>query len=134
IHGDVLGTHQGVQFYTVGQRKGLGLGGGVPYYVISTDQKTNRVYVAAGMNPPELYKESVFLSDMTWTHTPRSEHTWMSARLRHGGELVSCYLDSYNPESQSGYVYFRDPQRAITPGQFLVLYQGEELVGSGIMN
>ncbi len=133
MHGDVLGEHEGIQFYTVGQRRGLGIGGGMPYYVVGTEKETNRVYVAPGMNPSELYRETVTVTDLSWTHTPLNVGDRCYARLRHGGERVPCVIEAGNTEEKR-VIRFDKPQRAITPGQFLVMYTGEELRGSGVMN
>ncbi|PSO44324.1 MAG: tRNA 2-thiouridine(34) synthase MnmA [Parcubacteria group bacterium SW_4_49_11] len=132
-HGDVLGEHDGIQFFTVGQRRGLGIGGGMPYYVVATEQETNRVYVAPGMNPPELYQRHVVLTDLVYTREPIQTGKTYHARLRHGGELVPCVASEERCEGELR-VEFDTPQRAITPGQYLVFYEGEEVRGSGVMN
>ena len=124
--GKILGKHSGIINYTVGQRRGLGISGPSPYYVIRIDANSNRVIVG---NDDELLQKTILLRNIHWIsedeHLPtddllvkiRSTHKGCSARLSKKDETT------YE-------LNFSTPQRAVTPGQFAVFYNGEELLGS----
>jgi tRNA-specific 2-thiouridylase len=131
IDGKVLGTHRGLYFYTIGQRKGLGIGGGIPYFVQSKNLETNELMVSKGVDPEELYQESVYIQEMSWVDMTPVFPQKMQAKIRYRSQDVPCTIDVVDVETYQ--VVFDNPQRAITSGQFLVLYQGDELIGSGVM-
>ncbi len=135
--GRIVGRHEGAQFYTIGQRKGLGIGGhSLPVFVIGTDTASNTVYVGEG-------HEHKGLSRFCLKIAPGEEH-WiqpgmklregesrrMRVRIRYRQPLQSATL----LQRESGlYILFDKPQRGISPGQFAVWYSGEEMIGSGVI-
>lgn len=125
--GEVVGEHQGLAFYTIGQRHGLGVGGGVPYYVAKKDLKTNTLLVARGDKDPILYASSLLATEPTWVAGAASEvHFSCDARIRYRQPLEQCDVTVRANELQ---VSFRRPQRAITPGQAIVFYAKEICLG-----
>ena len=126
--GAVLGRHQGIEFYTVGQRRGLGLSGGEPRYVLRLEPETNRV--VAG---PEagLYGDRVWLSRVNYVlGTPPAHPVEVSVKIRYRSDEAPAVLQ---PEPEGALLRFDLPQRAVTPGQAAVFYQGDLLVGGGII-
>ncbi len=135
--GDFIGTHNGAHFYTVGQRKGLNIGGKPePLFIVATDTVKNIIYVGQGHNHPLLLKRALFMrnEDLHWvrpdkTMIPGDEKDFL-VRIRYRQELQKGRLIIKNKGS---YILFDNPQRAVVPGQFAAWYEGEELVGSGVI-
>jgi len=135
--GEVVGEHNGAHYYTIGQRKGLNIGGKpLPLFVIGTDTEKNVVYMGLGEDHPGLYRKGLFIpnADEHWVRTDLKLHTGDSknylARIRYRQPLEPCTLF----KKENGlYIIFDRPQRSITPGQFAAWYEGEELVGSGVI-
>ena len=133
--GKIVGTHEGAQFYTIGQRKGLGIGGHAdPVFVIATDTQANRVYVGEGHNHKGLSRFClrIALSEIHWIRTDLNmvpgEIRRYRVRVRYRQPLQSATLIM----RESGlYILFDQPQRGISPGQFAVWYNGQEMLGSG---
>jgi len=128
--GRVIGRHKGFEFYTIGQREGLGVGGGTPLYVVERRPGTNEVVVAVGDEDPALYRSSLCATNLTETIDGNREKYYgekILARIRYRQPLASCTLDA------SGNVTFDEPQRAVAPGQYIAFYDGDELVGSGVI-
>ena len=140
VHSDgtVVGTHQGAHYFTKGQRKGLAVGGTVePLFVIDTDVDDNIIYTGQGKSHPGLYK-SVLLVQASETHWVRPDlaidlggSLKVTARIRYRQELETACLYA---TSDGLYVAFDSPQLAITEGQFVAWYLGDELVGSGVIS
>jgi|TARA_B110000879_G_scaffold194021_1_gene261417 tRNA-specific 2-thiouridylase len=136
--GALVGTHQGAHYFTKGQRKGLAVGGTVePLFVIETDVVDNIIYTGQGKNHPGLYK-SVLLVQSSEIHWVRPDlaidlggSLKVMARIRYRQELESACLYA---TSDGLYVAFDSPQSAITEGQFVAWYLGDELVGSGVIS
>lgn len=136
--GKVVGKHQGAHYFTKGQRKGLAVGGTTePLFVIDTDVKENVIYVGLGKNHPGLYKNGllVFPEETHWVRNDLKinvgETISVMARIRYRQKLEKAIIYSTN----SGlYVIFENPQSAITEGQFVAWYIGEELIGSGVIS
>ncbi|MFA5946673.1 MAG: tRNA 2-thiouridine(34) synthase MnmA [Patescibacteria group bacterium] len=133
--GKIIGQHQGFEFYTIGQREGLGIGGGTPLYVVERKPETNEVIVAVGDEDPALYRSTLTATDITET-IPGNLNKYagkkIQARVRYRQPLAACSLtSSMRPATIS--VLFDVPQRAIASGQFVAFYDGEELLGSGII-
>jgi tRNA-specific 2-thiouridylase len=121
------GQHQGIHRYTIGQRRGLGLPDATPYYVIGLDPVRNQVLIG---KEEDLYRDELLLPEMHWisgVEPPLPQNFMVKIRYRHSAAPASVDLTA-----AGGYaITFTTPQRAITPGQFAVLYQGEEVVGGG---
>lgn len=136
--GKVVGEHKGAHYYTIGQRKGLNMGGHEkPLFVIGTDTKENIIYMGMGDDHPGLYRKGLFIpnTDEHWIREDLrlavgSSATY-EARIRYRQKLEPCTL---HKKEEGLYIIFDVPQRGITPGQFAAWYQGEELVGSGVIN
>lgn len=126
LQGKVVGKHSGAIGYTLGQRKGLGLAMGAPVYVCSKDMAANTVTIG----PEEaLYTKTLLAKDWNWLPFPTLTEpirVTAKARYRHIPQPATVY-----PEENGAKVIFDDPQRAITPGQTVVLYDGDIVVGSG---
>lgn len=123
--GELLGRHEGAIFYTLGQRRGLGLGGGLPYYVVGKSVEDNIVYVSRNLSDDAVWRTSATLEAVhSIDGSPLSGD--VQARIRHRALLVDAYFDGKM-------IHFADPQRAVTPGQSVVLYSGETCRGGGIV-
>lgn len=137
-HGKVVGEHNGAHYYTIGQRKGLNLGGHEkPLFVIGTDTDENIIFTGMGEDHPGLYRRGLFIpaSDVHWIRGDlklrAGESRKYLARIRYRQKLERCTL---NEKPEGLYIIFDKPQKSITPGQFVAWYDGEELIGSGVIN
>ena len=134
-YGKIAGKHEGAQFYTVGQRKGLNIGGHKePIFVIATDTEANRIYVGEGYSNKGLYRFCLRINpdEVKWLREDLAmepgEIRRFRVRIRYRQPLQSATLIC---RSNGLYILFDTPQRGVTPGQFAVWYDGEELLGSG---
>jgi tRNA-specific 2-thiouridylase len=135
--GKVIGLHQGAHFYTVGQRKGLNIGGhSEPLFVLATDVSRNIVYVGEGQSHPGLYRKGLFVAekDIHWiredlTMNP-GESRYYEVRVRYRQPLEKATLFK---REDGLWIIFEREQRGITSGQFAAWYSGEELTGSGVI-
>jgi tRNA-specific 2-thiouridylase len=128
--GEVIGEHMGLPLYTVGQRKGLGLTTVKPMYVVALDPERNAVIVG---EDPETYQGALVASDMNWIAVPGlSAPTRCMAKIRRMASEAPCTV--YPAEDGSIRVEFDEPQRAITPGQSVVLYDGRWVLGGGTID
>ncbi|HWB38917.1 MAG TPA: tRNA 2-thiouridine(34) synthase MnmA [Candidatus Saccharimonadales bacterium] len=128
-NGKTIGQHDGAIFYTIGQRHGLNVGGGLPYYVSRKDIKANTIYVTTNLDDKELWSKEVRLQNIHWIN-PRTKNqeprTGLKARLRYRGPLVSCRLEGDK-------LVLDEPQRGLAAGQSAVIYDGEHVLGGGIV-
>lgn len=136
--GEVVGEHNGAHFYTIGQRKGLNIGGQPkPLFVIGTDTEHNILYMGMGEDHPGLYRKGLFVpnEDEHWIREDLKlvvgESKNYLARIRYRQPLEPCTL---HKKEEGLYIIFERPQKAITPGQFAAWYQGDELIGSGVIS
>jgi tRNA-specific 2-thiouridylase len=129
----VLGQHQGLMFHTIGQRQGLGIGGikdsaESAWYVLEKDLKRNVLIVGQGNNHPLLFKSSLMVEQLTWiSDHPPILPLHCRAKIRYRQEDQACVL------RENGEVNFEFPQRAVTPGQSIVFYEGDICLGGGII-
>lgn len=136
-YGRIIGQHQGVQFYTIGQRKGLGVGGQeVPLFIIDKDAKNNLIYVGKGDKHNGLRRKGLKIqtNDIHWIREDRrlgsGESQEYSVRIRYRQELSKAKLIM----KESGlYIIFEEWMSSIASGQFAAWYEGEELIGSGVI-
>lgn len=136
--GQVVGRHQGAHYFTIGQRKGLAVGGKKePLFVVDTDVENNVIYTGQGKDHPGLYRSGLFVKgpEVHWVREDLRLEAGMSmpvlARIRYRQPLQKAELH----QTDNGlYVIFENPQSAITPGQFVAWYRGEELLGSGVIS
>ena len=134
--GEVVGRHDGLMYYTLGQRRGLGIGGrgdGRSWFVIGKDLEKNRLLVAQGEDHPLLYSVDSVADDVTWVG---------KAPIREGETIICTARYRYRQPDQPVEAALKDgklhlhalvPQRAVTPGQSVVLYEGEVCLGGGVI-
>lgn len=132
IDGHVLGRHNGLYYYTIGQRKGIGIGGLKNYmqnswYVIQKDYNRNQLVVAQDADHPKLYSQKLLAEQMHWIANDINPALPVFARIRHRQALQKCQV--LQKESKSIEVHFEQPQRAVTAGQSIVLYQENYCLG-----
>lgn len=135
--GYITGSHNGAQFYTIGQNKGLNIGGRPePSYVIATDVKNNILYTGLGKDHPGLYRPGLFISkdEINWIREDLAllpgEKRELLARIRYRQALQPATLYM---QADGLYILFKYPQRGITSGQFAAWYDNDELLGSGVI-
>ncbi|BDG46360.1 MULTISPECIES: tRNA 2-thiouridine(34) synthase MnmA [Parageobacillus] len=134
LDGEVKGKHDGVMYYTIGQRHGLGIGGnGEPWFVVGKNVKENILYVAQGFNNEYLYSTSLIATNVNWVSDrkpPKSFRCTAKFRYRQPDTGVTVHvIDEEKVE-----VVFDEPVRAVTPGQAVVFYNGEECLGGGTID
>ena len=134
--GKKIGEHGGAHFYTIGQRKGLGIGGRKEsLFILATDTVQNVIYVGEGDSHPGLWRQALRPREIHWVNPartmPAGHSARFSVRIRYRQPLQEATLFV---RDQGGYILFDAPQRGITPGQFAAWYDGDELVGSGIIS
>jgi tRNA-specific 2-thiouridylase len=133
--GDRLGEHSGLMYYTIGQRQGLGIGGTVPgnddpWYVVAKELDSNRLIVSQGVDNPLLFHSHCRITDLHWISQSVDHFPFTcSAKIRYRQRDTSCRITLIDGANAS--VEFDTPQRAITPGQALVLYSDEQCLGGG---
>ena len=134
--GKIVGSHEGAIFYTIGQRHGLNVGGGMPYYVVDKDIEKNIVYVSKNLNNKDLWTKELNLSDVILRERPEDK---VFVRLRHRAPLIPAKLtmsDNKNTTSLSGKLIFEQEIKAPASGQSAVIYGGknaEVCLGGGII-
>jgi tRNA-specific 2-thiouridylase len=131
------GDHNGAHYYTIGQRKGLGIGGTpLPLFVISTDVKSNTVYMGQGENHPGLFRKALQIlpDDIHWVRPDLAlqlgESREYELRIRYRQALEKGII---HMTSDGLYIEFSEPQKSIAAGQFAAWYDGDELIGSGVI-
>ena len=130
MSGKILGHHDGAIFYTLGQRHGLDLGGGLPYYVVGKDMDKNEVYVTTDLNDASLWKSTVDLQSVHWINGTPNPGVYQ-IRIRHRAALVDATLATLDDGTVQLSVH--DQQRAVAPGQSVVLYDHDACLGGGII-
>ncbi|GLQ46200.1 tRNA-specific 2-thiouridylase MnmA [Dyella lipolytica] len=134
--GRLIGEHQGVMYYTLGQRNGLGIGGrhgagGEPWYVVGKDVAANVLYVAQGGENEWLQSQRLVAESATWVAgTPPAREFRCTAKTRYRQHDQRCVVSIHNDRVE---VCFDDPQRAVTPGQSVVFYADEECLGGAVI-
>ncbi len=127
--GQIVGQHDGLAFYTIGQRQGLGVGGaGAPWFVVRKSASDNTLIVAQG-DHPLLYSRTVHIENPIWNARPPTTNWVYSARLRHRHSPASCILSA--ADEQKATIVFAEPQRAAVAGQYAVVYDGNVCLGGG---
>jgi tRNA (5-methylaminomethyl-2-thiouridylate)-methyltransferase len=136
--GKVIGKHQGAQFFTIGQSKGLGIGGHKEScFIIDRDMENNILFVGEGKNFPGLYRKALKINndEVHWVREDlrlkNGESMNVKARIRYRQPLEDAVLYQYK---EGFFIEFENPQSAIAEGQFAAWYQGEELLGSGVIS
>lgn len=139
LDGQVKGQHAGLMYYTIGQRQGLGIGGGgesnEPWFVIGKDLSTNTLYVGQGFHHENLYSDSLSASSVHFTSDQHIKSNFTcTAKFRYRQEDIGVTVTLDSQETTKAEVVFDQPVRAITPGQAVVFYQGQECLGGGIID
>lgn len=127
--GKVVGRHDGAIFYTLGQRHGLNVGGGLPYYVTGKDMEKNEVYVTRSLSDDTLWKKSIQIGSVHWINEIPEEGEY-DVRVRHRAPLVKAKLKHADGMAV---LELAEPQRAVTAGQSAVIYDREVCLGGGIV-
>jgi tRNA-uridine 2-sulfurtransferase len=132
--GKVIGEHQGIIFYTIGQRQGLGIGGvkgshDYPWFVVDKNTQTNELIVAQGEQHPRLFSQGLICGPIHWLTDITLEQYPLtcSAKIRYRQQAEPCLLSL--EDNQQHYVQFSAPQRAVTPGQYIVFYDKHRCLG-----
>ena len=138
LQGTIVGQHQGITFYTIGQRQGLGIGGIAtaneePWYVIEKRIDTNELVVAQGSEHPQLFSQALIVENMHWIEqrSPASTSD-LQAKIRYRQTPQACTAKRLN--DQQWQLKFVQPQRAVTPGQYAVLYRDNVCLGGGVIS
>jgi tRNA-specific 2-thiouridylase len=130
-HGSMIGRHDGALFYTIGQRQGLNVGGGLPYYVVGKDMTKNQVHVTTDLQDSRLWDNKVLFSSVHWINESPIEKE-LKIRTRHRANLIKVKklkkLNNAQWEAE-----LDEEVRALTPGQSAVLYSGDRVLGGGIV-
>ncbi|GAB1260037.1 tRNA 2-thiouridine(34) synthase MnmA [Aurantivibrio plasticivorans] len=141
VEGDIIGEHSGLMYHTIGQRQGLGIGGvrgagEAPWFVVDKDLDANRLIVAQGKNHVRLFKTHLIASQPTWVNPLEnadvilSGNTPIKAKIRYRQEDQECHVEA---QGDKLLVRFKEPQRAVTPGQSIVFYDGDVCLGGAII-
>ena len=125
--GKILGSHHGVANYTIGQRKGLGIAAPQPLYVTAIDVPTRQVIVGTG---EKLFSTTLTADDVHWIYKPLLPKI-LHAKIRYGSRITQCTVTE--AEENFLHVTFAEPIRAITPGQSIVFYDGDEVLGGAVI-
>ncbi len=134
LEGEFVGTHNGAQFYTIGQRKGLGLGGpGAPWFVVDKDIEINKIFVCRGINHPALYCDNLTAVDPSWVgkKMPFKLPHKLKAKIRYRQKDQDCTI--LKDEGGRLFIEFSSPQRAIAPRQSIVFYHDDICLGGAII-
>lgn len=136
--GTELGEHDGAHYFTIGQRKGLGIGGkSEPVFIIGTDVNSNEIYVGQGEKHPGLFRKALFIQkdEVHWIRKDlelkAGEQKDYLVRIRYRQDLKKARLYAFE---EGIYIYFKKPMKSITPGQFAAWYDDNELIGSGVIS
>jgi tRNA-uridine 2-sulfurtransferase len=129
-NGQVVGSHTGLPYYTIGQREGIGIGGSGPYYVVGKDFQANRLMVTNDKNDTQLWRRKFQVTDLTWAGKSFDLPLECGVSIRYHHPEYDAVLTEISNGIE---VNFLKPQRAITPGQAAVFYMGEKIIGGGII-
>lgn len=133
LDGRTVGEHKGLPLYTIGQRRGVDVGGIGPLYVVRPDYENNILYVTDNSQDPALFSSQVLIRDVNWISGSEPDLPLeCRAITRYGQKEQSALVKKASDDAYT--IEFSEKQRAITPGQSAVIYQGEEVVGGGVID
>ncbi len=136
VDGGIVGKHKGLIHYTIGQRKGIGIGGvksGEPWFVCKKDKEKNVLYVCQGKNHPALFYDYLICKDFKWINNEKPNLPMnLNAKFRYRQPDIAVRVKDGKNENEL-IIEFKEPVKAITPGQIAVLYDGEICLGGGII-
>ncbi len=130
--GDVLGTHVGLPFYTIGQREGIGNLAGGPYYVVEKNLKTNQLVISSDPFDKSLWREVCIINDLSWVNQAIDLPADLEVVIRYHHQPIPAKLESLGMDSIK--ITFSKAERAVTPGQLAVIFKGDELLGAGVID
>lgn len=128
--GKKMGVHKGFWYYTIGQRQGIGLAGG-PWYVIAKDSAANCVYISRNYYDEEKERDTFIIEAGNWISSPPQVDKILQVKMRHGPVLNECIVQELASNTYQIKLTRRD--QGIAPGQFAVLYEGEQCLGGGVI-
>jgi tRNA-specific 2-thiouridylase len=138
-NGEIVGQHQGLMYYTIGQRKGIGIGGKkdkseAPWFVLEKDMQRNVLIVGQSIDHPKLFKKQLTATQLNWVsgNAPETRKTYQ-AKIRYRQTQQSCKIEFLDISRSIMVATFDEPQRAVTPGQSIVIYDNEICLGGGII-
>ncbi|MFH0840508.1 MAG: tRNA 2-thiouridine(34) synthase MnmA [bacterium] len=131
LDNNIIGEHQGLPLYTIGQRKGIEIGGTGPYYAVSMDYKKNILYVSKKKDDPRLYTDNLIIKDIHWINKEPKLPLKCHAVIRYGHKPVNITITKKNSKYEAK---LAQKARAITPGQSIVLYKGKQVLGGGFIS
>lgn len=139
LDGSEIGQHNGLMFHTIGQRQGLGIGGvkgsnSEPWYVVEKRLEDNTLVVAQGTSNAALFRQSLVASEIHWINGAPAYPLHCHAKTRYRQPDQSCQVSLNENDTERLYVQFDAPQRAITPGQYIVFYDGDICLGGAVIN
>lgn len=130
----IIGRHEGLVWYTIGQRRGIKVGGtGLPLYVVAKDMKKNVLYVVKGAHHPKLYQQELVAEKINWLVKKPKLPIKLQTKIRYRQSDQEAEIDYKNNKKDKLVVNFKQPQRAVTSGQSVVFYQGDVCLGGGII-
>lgn len=130
-NGKTIGQHDGLAFYTIGQRHGLNIGGGTPYYIVDKNKKSNILIMAKGSKNKALFRKELITTNFQWISGKQPKLPLpCQARIRYRQPIQTCVVKK---RKGSLLVQFKKFQRAVTPGQFVVLYKNKYMLGGGVI-
>jgi len=134
FEGEIKGKHEGLMYHTIGQRHGLGIGGaGEPWFAIGKDLERNVLYVGQGFHNEKLYSNSIIATNVSWvSNNEKPVEFECTAKFRYRQEDNSVIVRLL--EGNRAEVQFKEPIRAVTPGQAVVFYNGDECLGGGTID
>ena len=131
MNGNVLGKHIGLMYYTIGQRKGIGIGGkGEPYFVIGKDLKRNVLLVGQGTENEYLYSNNAIITNVNWLDEKTNRNC--TVKFRYRSKDIECRIEWINDNTLK--VIYLNKAKAVTPGQAAVFYDGEVVLGGGTID
>lgn len=123
---NIIGEHDGAIYYTLGQRHGLNLGGGLPYYVVGKDMKKNLVYVSRNLEDSSMWRKDIELVSTHWINETPEPNEKIYVRLRHRGKLLAAAI-------RDNRLVIEEAERAVAAGQSAVIYRDDTVLGGGIV-
>ncbi len=131
LDGKIIGKHQGLPFYTLGQRRGIEIGGTGPYYVVKMDYKNNILYVSNNKDDPALYSKEFVVDNVNWINSDLEKLPLKcEVVIRYGHKPINCIVFK---KGDKYLVKLNKSERAITPGQSAVFYHNKEVLGGGVI-
>ena len=127
--GNVLGKHSGIELFTLGQRKGINIGGTGPYYVAKKKMKQKDIVVTTDFNDPMMLTKEIMVKNFNWVNTPKTDEIKAAVAIRYHQKPEKCIIKIVNKKRCQ--IVFNKAIRAVSPGQSAVVYKGRKMLGGG---